>query len=347
MRIAFSLGVIVFLLLNASGAFQLDFVNRLENFTYDARLNLMMPGTLDKRIVIVDIDEKSLLEQGRWPWGRNKLAQLVDILFDKYKIKVLGLDIVFAEKDESSGLKSLEEIERTALKSDNNFHNIIEQLRPKLDYDQVFANSLKGRNVVLGYYFRHDNKDDASKSVGVLPSPSFVDGSFKGKNINFQQASGFGGNLAVLQQNAVTGGHFNSDPDKDGITRKVPVLMSHNGNLYEALSIAVVRIALEAPKLEAGFAEGIGVNQQYAGLEWLKLKDKRIPVDAQISTLIPYRGRQGSFQYVSASDVLNGKVAPEVLENKIVLVGTTAAGLMDLRATPVQNIYAGVEIHAN
>lgn len=125
------------------------------------------------------------------------------------------------------------------------------------------------------------------------------------------------------------------------------MLMSHNGNLYEALSIAVARIALDAPKLEAGFAEGIGVNQQYAGLDWLKLKDKRIPVDAQISSLIPYRGQQGSFQYVSASDVLNGKVAPEVLENKIVLVGTTAAGLMDLRATPVQNIYAGVEIHAN
>ena len=129
MRIALSLGVIVFLLLNASGAFQLDFVNRLENFAYDARLNLMMPGTLDKRIVIVDIDEKSLLEQGRWPWGRNKLAQLVDILFDKYKIKVLGFDVVFAEKDESSGLKSLEEIARTHLKSDSNFHDIVEQLR--------------------------------------------------------------------------------------------------------------------------------------------------------------------------------------------------------------------------
>ena len=346
-RITLSLGVIVFLLLNASGAFQLDFVNRLENFAYDARLNLMMPSTQDKRIVIVDIDEKSLLEQGRWPWGRNKLAQLVDILFDKHKIKVLGFDVVFAEKDESSGLKSLEEIERTHLKSDSNFHDIVEQLRSKLDYDQIFANSLKDRNVVLGYYFRQDSKDDASKSVGVLPPPSFVGGSFKGKNINFKQASGFGGNLAILQKNAVTGGHFNPDPDEDGISRKVPMLMSYNGNLYEALSIAVARIALDAPRLEAGFAEGIGVDQQYAGLEWLKLKDKRIPVDDQISSLIPYRGQQGSFQYVSASDVLNGRVEPEVLENKIVLVGTTAPGLMDLRATPVQNIYAGVEIHAN
>lgn len=344
-RIGLSLIVIVLLLLNATGAIRLGYVDRLENFTYDARLNLMMPGTQDKRIVIVDIDEKSLQEQGRWPWGRNKLALLVDKLFEDYKIKVLGFDVVFAEKDESSGLKSLEEIEKVYLKSDSGFHNIVEQLRPKLDYDQVFANSLKGRNVVLGYYFRQN--DNGSGSVGVLPQPSFVEGSFKGKNINFRQASAYGGNLAVLQQNAVTGGHFNPDPDEDGISRKIPMLMSYKGNLYEALSIAVARIALGAPKLEAGFAEGIGVNKQYAGLEWLKLKDKRIPVDGQISTLIPYRGQQGSFPYVSATDVLSGKVAPEMLQDKIVLIGTTAPGLMDLRATPVQNVYAGVEIHAN
>lgn len=138
--------------------------------------------------MIVDIDEKSLLEQGRWPWDGNKLAQLVNILFDKYRIKVVGFDVIFAEKDESSDLKSLKEIERTHLKSDNNFHNIIEQLRPKLDYDQVFANSLKGRNVVLGYYFRHDNKDDASKSIGVLP-PHLLMAALKAKtSISNRQA---------------------------------------------------------------------------------------------------------------------------------------------------------------
>ena len=133
--------------------------------------------------------KKALLEQGRWSWGRNKLAQLVNILFDKYRIKWWGLTLVFAEKDESSGLKSLEEIERTHLKSDNNFHNIVEQLRPKLDYDQVFANSLKGCNVVLGYYFRHDNKDDASKSVGVLPPPHLLMAALKAKtSISNRQA---------------------------------------------------------------------------------------------------------------------------------------------------------------
>ena len=343
-RISLSIAVLVMLLLNTTGVIHLGFINRLENFTYDVRLNLMMPATLDERIVIIDIDEKSLQEQGRWPWGRHKLAQMLDKLFEEYKVKVLGFDVVFAEKDDSSGLKSLEEIGDSHLKSDTNFRALVDQLRPKLDYDQLFADSIKGRNVVLGFYFLPQGRSQIS---GELPPPSFVDGSFKGKSIAFSIAEGYGANLPVLQKNAIAAGHFNPDPDEDGISRKVPMLMSYQGNYYEALSIAVARIALGVDKPQAGFAEGLGVNAKYAGLEWLKLGDKRIPVDENVAALIPYRGKQGSFPYVSASDVLNGKVSPEMLKDKIVLVGTTAPGLMDLRATPVQNVYAGVEIHAN
>lgn len=329
------------LLLNTSGALQMGFIKELENYSYDARLKILMPRTQDDRIVIVDIDEKSLQEQGRWPWGRNKLAHLVDKLFADYKINTLGFDVVFAEKDESSGLKNLEEI---GAKSGGNLNDLVKQLKPKLDYDQIFAESLKGRNVVLGYYFR---EDDGAGSVGLLPSASFKDGSFKGKRLGFKEARAYGANLDVLQQNAATAGHFNPDPDEDGISRRVPMLISHNGNLYEALSVAVARTALGQAKLEAGFAEGLGVDDQYAGLEWLRLGDKIIPVDDEVAALIPYRGEQGSFPYVSATDVLTGKVPPQVLNGKIVLLGTTAPGLMDLRATPVQNIYPGVEIHAN
>lgn len=344
-RIGLGLAVTVLLLLNVSGAIDLGFIKRLEHFTYDARLNLMMPGTSDHRIVIVDIDEKSLKEQGRWPWSRNKLADLVNKLFHQYKIKVVGFDVVFAEADDSSGLKNLESLAAGNLKSDSSFQNVVEELRPKLDYDQIFANSLKGRNVVLGYYFRRDGKD--SESIGQLPSPSFVEGSFKGKSIGFIEADGYGANLANLQQSAISAGHFNPEPDDDGISRKVPVLIGYKGGLYESLSIAVARIALGSPKLESGFAEGLGVGKKYSGLEWLKLGNKRIPVDERIAALIPYRGQQGSFPYVSATDVLSGKASTEMLENRIVLIGTTAPGLMDLRATPVQSVYAGVEIHAN
>jgi adenylate cyclase len=343
-RFILSAVIILFMLLNTSGALPLSAINRLENFIYDVRLNMLMPRGLDERIVIVDIDEKSLKAQGRWPWSRNKVADLVDALFDGYHVRVVGFDVVFAEKDESSGLKNLEDIKTKYLPFNHAFNLAIESLRPQLDYDQLFANSLKGRNVVLGYYFL---RDDLSAANGSLPAPSFVAGSFKGKNINFINATGYGGNLEMLQSNAPLAGHFNPDPDEDGISRRIPMLMKYKDQMYEALSVAVARAAMGVNKIEAGYAEGLGVDQQYAGLEWLKVGSKRIPVDENVSTLIPYRGRQGSFVYVSATDVLNHGVKPELLNNKIVLIGTTAAGLMDLRATPVQNIYAGVEIHAN
>lgn len=343
-RFALSTVIIIFMLLNASGALPISALNRLENFTYDVRLNMLMPGGVDDRIVIVDIDEKSLKEQGRWPWGRNKLADLVDKLFDDYHVRVLGFDVVFAEKDESSGLKSLEEIKVKYLAGNQEFNRAIESLKPKLDYDQIFADSLKDRNVVLGYYFLRDNQSSTS---GLLPAPSFIEGSFKGKHVGFIEATGFGANLDVLQSNAQSAGHFNPDPDADGTSRRIPMLIKYKNQMYESLSVAVARAAIGAPRMEAGFADGLGVNNKYSGLEWLKVGNQRIPVDENVSTLIPYRGPQGSFTYVSASDVLSNKVVPEKLKNKIVLLGTTAAGLMDLRATPVQNIYAGVEIHAN
>lgn len=343
-RLALSITIIGLILFHVIGVLPFSALNRLENFTYDARLNLLMPEGIDERIVIVDIDEYSLQVEGRWPWSRNKLSALVNQLFDHYQIKVLGFDVVFAEKDESSGLKNLQNIQKGALAGNQAFSDILKDITPTLDYDQLFADSLQNRNVVLGYFFLTDAKANIS---GQLPQPSFVEGSFKGKKIPFLEATGFGANLALLQNNALAAGHFNPDPDADGISRKVPMVIQYQGNAYEALSIAVAKAALGVDKIEAGFADGLGVGKKYAGLEWLKLGNRRIPVDEKVSALIPYRGPQGSFRYVSATDVLTGKVDIKSLQSKIVLVGTTAAGLMDLRATPVQNIYAGVEIHAN
>ena len=110
--IPIALGVVMLLVfvLDAAKAIHIPFIPNLEAISYDARLHLTMPETLDRRIVIVDIDEKSLAEEGRWPWGRDKLATLLDRLFDQYHVAVVGFDVVFAEKDESSGLKVLEQL---------------------------------------------------------------------------------------------------------------------------------------------------------------------------------------------------------------------------------------------
>lgn len=96
-------------------------LHKLDNYIYDARLRLTTLGGIDERIVILDIDEKSLAEVGRWPWSRNKLAELTTRLFDDYNIKVLGFDVVFAEPDQSSGLSSLDTLANGPLKSDAAF----------------------------------------------------------------------------------------------------------------------------------------------------------------------------------------------------------------------------------
>ena len=120
-RIAITLVPLLFALLHATGALPVGFLQRLDAIIYDARLRATMPGTPDPRVVIVDVDEKSLAEVGRWPWGRNKLAAMVDELFDRQKAAVLAFDVVFAEPDESSGLKRLRELARDELKEAGGF----------------------------------------------------------------------------------------------------------------------------------------------------------------------------------------------------------------------------------
>lgn len=334
---------------NAAKFYQIGFIQTVDAQLYDFRLRLTMPQTQDERIVILDIDEKSLKEEGRWPWGRDKLARLMDSLFDRYAVAVVGFDIVFAERDDSSGLKMLQELGRDQLKNVPQFHSTLAQIRPQLDYDNLFAEKIKKRNVVLGYYLSNSSNGAAKSASGELPVPVFQPGTFRGRPIGFSQWDSYGANLAELQKNALSGGHFNPMIDPDGRVRRVPVVAEYNGAYYEALSLAMVRVLLGMPPLTPGYAHA--ASKDYAGLEWLELNlpqgSLRIPVDQQVSTLVPYRGGQGSYRYLSLADVLHDRVAPELLKNRIVLIGTSAPGLLDMRATPVSEVYPGVEIHAN
>ncbi len=346
-RGALNLAVLLFFLAHVSGHMTWGFIDHLENLAYDARLVFTMPNTSDNRIVIVDIDEKSLKEEGRWPWPRLKLARLMDRLFNDYGVAIVGFDVVFAEPDESSGLKVLEKLAEKELKGNSGFIHRLDEIRPALSYDEVFGESLKGRLVVLGYYFSDKGMGTEAPHVGQLPKPTFQPGHFAGRKIKFIDADGFGANLARLQKNALTAGHFNPYIDDDGVVRRVPMLYEYQGAHYESLSLAVARLALGVMKVEPLYAEDSLAGKDYAGLEWLKVGDRLVPVDERVRTLVPYRGIKGSFPYISAADILQKRVKTEKLKNTIALVGTSAPGLLDLRATPVQKVFPGVEIHAN
>ncbi len=348
-RIAIGLAITLFFIGHAARFYQVGFITQLDNIIYDARLRLTMPRGVDSRVVILDIDEKSLGEIGRWPWGRNIMAELMNKLFDKYHIAVVGFDVVWAERDTSSGIEILDSLAQKDLRQDPGFQDVYRKLRPELDNDGLFAAAIKGRPVVLGYYF---NSEERAVKVNAIPEPVLPKGTFSGRNIAFTHWVGYTGNLPAYVKNAAAAGHFNPLVDFDGVSRRVPMILEFDGAYYESLSLAMVRtlFALQSgkfPQVEPGYPPDRFVSKGYGGLEWLKVGPLTIPVDETASALIPYRGGKFSYPYISLADVLKDRVKPEMLRGKVALVGTTAPGLLDLRSTPVDSVYPGVEIHAN
>nr|WP_259371901.1 adenylate/guanylate cyclase domain-containing protein [Caldimonas mangrovi] len=341
------------MLLHATGLVPLGFIERLDHFIYDVRLRATMPRTLDERIVIVDIDEKSLADVGRWPWGRQHMAQLTRELFERQRVQLVGFDIVFAEPDHSSGLAQLEQLARGELKDVPAFQARLEQLRAPLDHDARFAQALRGRPVVLGYYFTSDRGGGTS---GVLPAPVMDRAALAGRPVRFTRWDGYGANLPVLAEAAPHAGFFNSIQDPDGLVRSVPLVAEFDGKHYESIALAMFRSLHGWPPVQPGFPAERWLPRSYQGLDSIQLRtggpsSMAIPVDARVGALVPYRGpggpQGGSFRYVAASDVLQGRLPPAELSGKIVLVGTTAPGMFDLRSTPVGQVYPGVEAHAN
>jgi adenylate cyclase len=346
------LAIVLFFIVHAiekhrTGAGWLPFVTRLDSIIYDTRLNLTMPRGLDRSVVILDIDEKSLGEIGHWPWNRALMAELVAKLFERYGVEVLGFDVVWAERDTSSGIDTLDALAQKDFRQLAGFQEIYKTLRPGLDNDGLFAKAIRGRPVVLGYYF---NSEERAVRVNALPEPALPAGGFAGRNLRFPRWVGYTGNLSAYLRSAAAAGHINPLVDDDGVTRRVPMLLEFDGAYYEALSLAVVRtyIALRDngrfPGVVPGYPEGARGD---APPEWLKAGPIRIPVDESAAVLIPYRGTKHSFPYIPLADVVKDRIDRDALRGKIVLVGASAHGLQDLRSTPVDSVFPGVEIHAN
>ncbi|MDO9105642.1 MAG: adenylate/guanylate cyclase domain-containing protein [Methylovulum sp.] len=330
-------------ILHTANWLEIPTMQRMEHIFYDLRLRTTVVNTIDPRIVIVAINEESLAMEGRWPWSRDKMAYLLDMLFDYYNIKLLGFDMVFAEPDTSSGVALLNKLASGPLHGDTAFLSAIAALRPQLSFDEVFAKSLQNRPTVLGYFTSH--VDEKIDQVGLLPTALTPSSGLPFTPL-LVNAKSYTANLPVLQSAAYSGGFFNNpNVDQDGVYRKLPLLIQYHEHLYESLSLALFRALLGQPKVE--FITGEEYGKADSRLEGLRIEGFTIPVDAGAAILVPFRGKQGSFHYISATDVLNGTTAPEKLKDKIVILGATAPGLLDSRATPVQSLYPGVEVHAN
>ncbi len=323
----------------------LDLFTRLESLAYDARLRATMPEKIDPRIVIIDIDEKSLAAEGRWPWGRDKMATLVRQAFETYKIKVLGFDVIFAEPDVSSGLNGLEALGKSTLQSNADFQQQLAALRPKLDYDRQFADEIKKHSVVLSFSGQN-NFQEASIDLGLasLPPPVFESRAFK-RPPETLEIRGYSGNLTQFQDKAAATGHILPMIDFDGVLRRVPMFVKYKNDYYESMSAAVYRTYLDNAPVKVSIRDDEG--DKKTKFKHTQIGETLIPLDDDGAALVPYRGNSPMFRYISATDVIRGKLNAGELDGKIALVGTSAQGLFDLRNTPVSSIYPGVEVHAN
>jgi len=323
---------------HVAGLYNLGFLARLDAAIHDYKVELGMVKAVDDRVVIVDIDERSLQEIGRWPWPRDRMALLTSNLFQQYGVASLGYDIIFAEPDQSSGLPVLERLASKELAGEGGFGGLLAKLRPRLDYDARLAEALATGPSVLGYYFNF-GRDAASASTGQLPAPLLDCAELHRQGIHPLKAAGYNANLPRLQQRATSAGFFNMDADFDGVARRMPLLVELDGKCYGSLSLLTTQQAMGAGKPVVRPAAG----QRPPALE---LDGLIIPMDERARARVPYRP-PGAYEYVSAADVIAGRAAAAQLEGRAVLVGSTAPGIMDLRVTPVSKVFPGVEIHAN
>jgi adenylate cyclase len=328
--------ILIVFVLHGFNAATLPVVERLDGMASDMRLRTTLPLGIDQRIIIADIDEISLNAYGQWPWNRHYLAQLVDTLFDHYKVRTLGFDVVFAEAAGERFISLQNELKTSkALSAGTKQALNFEALQ-----DTAFAKSLQGRSITAGILFQANSPN----RLNTLPAPiAELDGNTH-MQLQLPKPSGYTANRLEFHQASVAAGFFdNPVVDIDGNFRRVPLLQSYQGLLYPSLALAVAQQALGNPPLD------IQMYQQGPSLviESVQLGHRLIPTDSIGAVNVPFRGPEGSFRYISILDILEKKVPLETLNNKIILLGTSAPGLLDLRSTPVDESMPGVEVHAN
>ena len=325
------------------GKFNLPLLNQIENFTYDTRLKYTAPYTVDSNVVILDIDEKSLAELGQWPWKRNVMADLVDKLFEHYKVNNLGFDIIFAEPDNDTSFELLNSLAKGPLKSDEAFLKEYKAIIPKLNHDKIFADSLEGRKTILGFaFYNEQNTNNTSLPETVLELQDDIS-----EKLLLIKQSAYIGNITKLQDKAFSAGFIDNPSishDIDGVFRRVPLLQIYDGKIYESLAFGLFRSAIDSPPIEIQIEDS---DETEALINKINVGNYQIPVDQESNILVPYRGYWKSFPYISIVDVLNKSTPVEALKDAIVIIGTSAAGLKDLRTTPFETGYPGVEVHAN
>ena len=316
-----------------------SWVTAIDNFIYDAHLNLWSKKQkIDNTpIAIIDIDNKSLLEQGAWPWPKAKFVQLVQQI-QMQNAAIIAFTFIFSESKPDIATNYLKKI-LTHKSHDTELINVLNELIYQYEGKELFADVIGKNNVVLGLMF---NQSSEFKR-GALPAPAMiVSDSGNLNNLLIPSFNGYIANLPILQENAKSVGFVTGIEDSDGIIRRSPLLAVYKSGIYLSLALQATKSFFHYPKIEIQFTT-IGNNQ---AVSQVILGNKNIHTDNSGAILIPYLN-SNVFPHYSATDLLNQRLPKNLLSNKLVFIGISIPGLGDLHPTPLSSLSPSVDIQAN
>lgn len=309
----------------------LQIFSTLQNYSFDTFQRILprevYPGD---PVVIIDIDDRSLAEIGQWPWSRNQLANLTN---QAYAAAALGFDVVFAEPDRTNPENLIASYPLSEV--------LIKELGALPSNDGLFSQAIENHGtVVLGQALNNNKNNKPYKAKFGLVTQGDDPKQFVADYLGTQN------NIKILDE-AANGIGSMSIGNNDAIVRQLPTFERIGDQLVPSLALEMTRVALGASTYQikssnASSEEAFGA---HTGINNIKIGPLTIPTTANGNAWI-YFTPSRNILTVSAADVLSGAVLPEFFEGKIALVGTSAAGLLDLRSTPTEKNIPGVTIIA-
>lgn len=339
-RIQKRLPIIVSLLLLLAAAWvkldQSPFMTTLQNQVFDLYQKYHPRPYQDAGVKIIDIDDESLSKLGQWPWPRSLIATMIEKLVE-HEAGVVAFDVVFAEPD------------RTSPSNSANFWNVDQDLKQQLlalpDHDTTLSQAFATGYVVTGFALTNDqNTRRPGKKFGLSFAGNqgsnpidFLGGYFEGATTN----------LPALEETAEGNGFFNNTPDPDGMVRRVPLMLALEEEIYTSLAMEMLRVGQGASSYIIKMAGASGEQSFGAetGITQIRNGKFDIPTDSSGNFLVHYTEHVPQ-RYIPAWKIFEPDFDKTLVQGQMLFVGTSAAGLKDLRATPLNPALPGVEVHA-
>ncbi len=338
----------VLIALMTVAAFSLVFIRpgimeTFERTLYDQYMQLRGSIPTEQKIVIATIDDRSLAEIGRWPWSRDKMATMIEHILGHYKAKVIGFDITFSEPQRNPLKESIDIL----MQKEGASHKMATHLRAYRalgDVDAKLEQVMKQYHdrIVSGYFFYAGNPPKLAKQR--LPAqqsmllPFALASARKDAMAWLPHMEGLETNIPRFTRATDASGFFNFFPDPDGIVRRTPLIAAMNQRIYPSMALQTMRKAAGNPP--------VSVQIDRTGVHAIQIGTQIVHTDPHGLMLINHYGKAGTFQHISAVDILHNRADPEALRDAIVLIGVTAIGIYDIRPSPFDAYFPGIEGHA-